>query len=60
MTAEGEYVLGEVKHLASYGMTPVYISTVLGKSPSTLSKFLRRRGEKELAADFEKARRSEK
>lgn len=57
MSAQGDYILGEVKHLASYGLTPVYISQVLEKKPATLAKFLRKRGEIELAIKFEKARR---
>lgn len=58
MSAKGDYIIEEVLHLTSYGLDPDYIATVLGTTPSTLSKFLYRRGYRELSNLFARGRKS--
>lgn len=58
MSREGDYIMQEVLHLTSYGLDPYYIADTLNTTPMALSKFLYRRGYRELSNLFARVRKS--
>lgn len=52
MTQHSDYIIGEIKHLLSYGMTTEYIANVLKLKPGSIAKLTARHNEPTISKLF--------
>jgi hypothetical protein len=52
MSAEGDYLFGETKHLIEHGLNPEDVCKALNRTPSAIAKLAAKRNETEIARIF--------